>query len=133
MCRPHGRLSVAAMSRYIFTALTCLLAIGLLPAASQAHANTTAGRIAWMRFSPDFDAAQIVSARADGSDLRVITPWSSGIIDEDPKWSPDSSRILFQRTLPSGQVQIVIIGADGRGERAVHTGCTEPCLSDQSP
>jgi Tol biopolymer transport system component len=73
-----------------------------------------------------------VTARADGSDVRVITPATEGVHDIDPKWSPDGSRIVFERDLPTG-VQIVVIGADGRGARVIDTRCTAPCDSDQLP
>lgn len=62
--------------------------------------------IAWMH------SAQLWVMNADGSAPRALTPSpTSGIYDERPHWSPDSSRIVFEtERVPSG---LAIIGADG--------------------
>lgn len=121
------------MTRFHAAVATCLLAMAALPAASSASGDSRDGRIAWSRITPDGSATQIVAARPDGSDLRVLTPVTERTHDIDPKWSPDGSRIVFERDLPSGRVQIVVIGGDGRGERVIDTHCTAPCDSDQVP
>jgi TolB protein len=46
--------------------------------------------------------ARIGIMNADGSDERLIT---AGPADEQPVWSPDGGRILFQRLDPRAAVQ----------------------------
>jgi len=121
------------MTRFHLAVLICLLALAALPAASSASGDRRDGRIAWSRITLEGTAIQIVTARPDGSDLRVLTPATEGVQDLDPKWSPDGSRILFERDLPAGRVQIVVVRANGRGERVIDTHCVAPCDSDQMP
>ena len=96
------------------------------------HGHSRNGRIAWSRFTADFSAAQIVTARADGSDLRVLTHPPAGASDFDPIWSPDGTRIVFPREY-ADRVEIVVMNADGRRQRVVDFACTDPCASDQGP
>jgi Tol biopolymer transport system component len=121
------------MTRYHVAVLTSLLAMAVLPAASFGSGGHRDGRIAWSRIALDGPEIQIVTARPDGSALRVLTPPTEGVQDLDPKWSPDGSRILFERDLPTGRVQIVVVRANGRGERVIDTHCAAPCDSDQMP
>jgi Tol biopolymer transport system component len=82
------------------------------------------GPVSPPRFSPDgsrlsfFDTREGVSPtgsgalfvmRADGTDLRRITPW--GFAFDDHSWSPDGAWIVFQR--PYGQLYLV--RPDGSG------------------
>ena len=90
-----------------------LLTLALLPAASYGSNDGRNGRIAWSRITLDGSAIQIVTARPDGSDLRVLTPATEGASDLDPKSSPDGRRIVFDREFADGTVQIIIIDADG--------------------
>lgn len=110
-----------------------LLALALLPAGAYASGGSGDGRIAWSRYTSDFGASQIVTARPDGSHLRVLTNPSEGTWDVDPKWSPDGRRIVFQREFADGGAQIVLMGADGRGERVLELGCEDPCVLDLGP
>lgn len=120
------------MSRFLATALTCLLTMTLLPASSSGHSHSPNGRIAWSRLAGDFGPGQIVTANPDGSDLRVLTQAPEGASDLDPRWSPDGTRILFSRE-SGDHVQIVVMNADGRNQHVVDFGCVDPCFSDQNP
>jgi TolB protein len=119
------------MTRFLATALTCLLAMTLQPASSWGHDHGRDGRIAWSRLT-DFGQGQIVTANADGSDMQVLTHPPEGASDLDPKWSPDGTRILFPRE-SADHVQIVVMNADGGSQHVVDFGCVDPCVSDQGP
>lgn len=114
---------------------TCALLVSAAPAIAGAHRDRDSadGRLAWSRYTTDFAAMQIVSARPDGGDVRVLTSAAAGTLDLDPKWSPDAKRLVFERDLPSGAVQIVVMRADGSDQRVVNTGCRAPCEADVAP
>jgi len=114
------------------------LAVGaaiLLAVCSPAAASQN-GRIAWSRFTvlPTLSrtSARIVTANADGSDPRELTH-STTTLDLDPKWSPDASRIVFERQASDGHSQIAVINANGSQEHVVNMGCINPCADDVSP
>jgi hypothetical protein len=62
-------------------------------------------------------SAGIAVARADGSDMRVISPDGA---DTDPAWSPDGGRVAFSRTVTTDEgwnVEIFTMRADGSDRR----------------
>jgi len=90
--------------------------------------------LAWSRFVDlDFSAARIVVGRPDGGPVRELTSSSDGVQDIDPKFSPDGSRVLFERDLPDGSTQVVVVNVDGTGEHVLPLGCVDPCAADVSP
>jgi TolB protein len=96
-------------------------------AAAGALATTpgTNGQIAFRRY---FNAAQTVSAvftmNADGSNVQQITHAPRGTHDDQPDWSPDGTRLALTRIPQDGPAWIVVVGADGSGERAITPRCT---------
>src|SRR3954454_24127152 len=113
--------------------VVALSAVALVPGVAAA-APSQQGRIAWSRFvNKQFDGAHIVTARADGSDVRELTKPPRGVFDAYPKWSPDRRRILFERDLPNGHAQIVVIDATGGHQRVIHTGSPDPCADALEP
>src|SRR4051812_28037678 len=116
--------------------LACLAALAALTLAAPSGAAadpSPGGRLAWSQFTLDFSAMNIVTARPDGSAARTLTNEPEGTLDFDPKWSPDGKRIVFERDLPDGSAQIVVMRGDGAGQRVVATACTDPCAGDISP
>jgi Tol biopolymer transport system component len=109
------------------------LAAALTPAAGAHAADRHGGRIAFSRYSADFEAMHIVTARADGSHARVLTHAADGINDYDPRWSPDGRRIMFERDYEDGSSDVVIMRADGGGEHVLDLGCEKPCAADVGP
>ena len=75
-------------------------------------------RIAFSRGAP----ADIYSIAADGTGERQLT--SSHLDDADPAWSPDGTQIAFLRLFQDDQV--IVMNADGSGERAVAVGGNAP-------
>lgn len=88
--------------------------------------------MAWSRSVEDFSAIRIVIARPRGP-VQELTHSEDGVQDIDPKFSPDGARILFERDMPDGSVQLVVINVDGTGEQVLPLGCVDPCAADLAP
>ena len=111
----------------------------LVTLAAAAHAATPGhnGSIVFMRFAgaqEDDRTAQLFVRTPSGTE-RQITHVSGGAFD--PAWSPDGSRIVFERwdsrhRLPD---QLYTVNADGSALHALATGCSKAtqCLSDDVP
>jgi Tol biopolymer transport system component len=109
------------------------LALLVAPAAAAAHPTSTDGRIVWSRFTGDSSGtARIVSARPDGSALRVLSSGAAGEQDFFPSSSPDGRRVVFERDTADG-IALVVVNADGTHQRTLSLGCVDPCDSDQIP
>jgi hypothetical protein len=98
------------------------------------HTDERGTLLAWSRFTDlDFSAARIVVGRPDGSGVRELTHSSGGVQDIDPKFSPDGTRVLFERDFSDGTTNVVVVNVDGSGERVVPLRCVDPCGADVSP
>jgi Tol biopolymer transport system component len=114
-------------------------AAALVALAATAHAATPGhnGSIVFMRFAgakEDGRTAQLFVRTPSGAE-RQITHVSGGAFD--PAWSPDGSRIVFERwdsrhRLPD---QLYTVNADGSGLHPLAAGCSKAtqCLSDDAP
>lgn len=67
------------------------------------------------------DAGRIVVATADGARRRVLTDPGDGE-DSEPRWSPDGSRIAFQRRDATGNTAIWTVTAQGSDARKLTDG-----------
>jgi TolB protein len=67
------------------------------------------------------DRPDIFVMRADGSDLRQLTPGTS---DENPSWSPDGRRIAFDRLTGEGY-DVFVMNADGTGVVQLTSGSAD--------
>jgi TolB protein len=109
-----------------------VLALLAAPSAARAHDGAD-GRIVWSRFTDDtFSTARIVSAKPDGSRLRVLSHGADGQQDTYPAPSRSGSRIAFERDSADG-VEVMVVNANGSRQRTVDLGCVDPCDSDQIP
>ena len=63
-------------------------------------------------------SAEIFVVDADGSNLVELT--QNAVLDDNPAWSPDSTRIAFRRADPDSQV--FVMGADGSSVRPLGPG-----------
>ena len=88
------------------------------------------GRIIWSQGGDT--NSRIVSADPDGRHFRVLSDPAEGEFDIDPVPSPHGGRILFERDTEDNSV-IVLMRADGSGERVLDTGCVDPCADDIAP
>ncbi len=110
----------------------CIAAAVLIAATIPAGASASAGRIAYSRYTEDFEAMNIVVSDGDGRHATQLTDESKGVKDYDPEWSPDGRRIVFHRETEQ-DAKLVIVRASGRHQRVLDTGCTGNCDADLSP
>lgn len=115
-----------------------LLGIGATAASAEAgHATTPArnGSIAFQRyvFQDHPLQADLFIANADGSGERRLTRAPRGRIDDQPDWSADGKRIVFQRG-PSvdGPWTLWTVSSDGRGAKQL-SPVRGRCLDESSP
>lgn len=92
------------------------IAAGAHPAAAAAARAPapTGERVAFVRPRAD-GASAIMTMNTDGTDIRTVT---KGHTDGSPSWSPDFTRIVFERDA----FQIVTVSANGRKPRVIGTG-----------
>ncbi len=107
------------------------LLAGLLVTATPAGATApgTNGRIAYSRFADaTFRHADIVSANPDGTGIMKLTKTRAGTYDFNPDWSPDGTKVAFERDTPVGG-GIDTVNADGSNLRQI----TFAGFGDQDP
>lgn len=82
---------------------------GSTPAIATAPEVSSNGLIA---FSAHY---QLYIMNADGSDLRLLTNGASSVVNQDPAFSPDGSRLAFSRYEQGKGHSISVINVDGSG------------------
>jgi WD40-like Beta Propeller Repeat len=98
------------------------------------HGRAQTGRIVWTQvLDSNFTTARLVSARPDGGGFRVLTHPGAKRFDIDAVVSPDGSRVLFERDLPSGRSVLGMAGAGGGGVHIVPVKCADPCAGLANP
>jgi TolB protein len=121
----HGHLLVAAA-----------VTLAMLAAAASATATVPGsnGQIAFRRY---LDAAHTTSAifviNPDGTGERQLTNPGPGTIDNQPDWSPDGSKIAFERC--TNRCEVWEINADGSGLARLGPDCDAtppPTCEDRS-
>ena len=112
-------------------AITVMMSMGGLATVQPASATVAGenGQIAWSRFADAaFTHADIVSANPDGTGLHKLTRTPSGTYDFNPDWSPDGTKVAFERDTPDGG-GIFTVNADGSRLRQI----TFAAFGDQDP
>ena len=122
--RPRAVLGLAVVTAAVTLTACSGNSPKTVPATPQAGAATTSGTadtIAFRRFTDaTHTSSQIVTAKLDGSQEKVLTTPGARGIDGFPSWSPDGSRLAFARSLqrpdcgPSCfEKEIYVVGATG--------------------
>ena len=92
-------------------AVTTLAVVGVCPTAS-ATAPGRNGKIAFRRYlDPDRTVSALFTANPDGSAAHQITHPGKGVLDVEPDWSPNGTKIVFQRIDQNTKVAVVCIAA----------------------
>jgi Tol biopolymer transport system component len=91
------------------------------------------GRIVWKGFVfADFTTSAIYSAKHNGTDVKQLTFPDTGVEDDLPKWSPDGSKIIFERDLPD-RAAIEEIKWDGDGIHEIGKCTAGKCIGNGNP
>jgi Tol biopolymer transport system component len=113
--------------------------VGVVALSGGASAAKRSGsRIVWSRFEGQIsDRLQLVSARPDGSRLRVLTHPGKNTQDIDAAISPNGRLVAFERDRHNrprvDTARVTLVRANGKGEHTVDLGCVDPCVADNAP
>ena len=91
-------------------------------------ASAVAGFLVWTRYDDAITfTARLVRSDSDGHSAIPITHPPSGAADLNPRVSPDGRRVLFERSA-NGRAVVMVVHANGSGERPINLRCTHPCV-----
>ena len=98
-----------------------------------AQADLPAGRIAFRRYlnSPQTRGA-VFTINPDGTGEQQVTHPFDGIVDDQPDWSPDGTRIAFERCPQQQPCSVWIVNADGSHPAKVRVRCKLGPICDAS-
>jgi TolB protein len=119
------------MRRLASALLVCglLAALGSVSRASHTTFPGGNGPIAFRRYlDKTKTSGAIFVIRSDGTAERQLTHPQPGLLDDQPEWSPDGSRVVFERCR-NGVCAVYVVWADGHGMSAI----TRPCPGQARP
>jgi Tol biopolymer transport system component len=94
-----------------------VLCVALVPASSATASYPGAvGRIVFTSDRTASSTSEIYSAAADGTDVKRLT-WNDEF-EQEPAWSPDGSRIAYERT-DQGRFHLYVMNHDGSDQHLV--------------
>ncbi len=119
-------------TRFRITLLTLGLVAGGLAGSSSAREATIAtapgknGLIAFTRYTDaSRSAGSIFTIAPNGGGERRVTRALARVVDYQPDWSPDGSRIVFERWFPDKPSETWSVKPDGTDLRQVDPGCPD--------
>ncbi len=94
----------------------------------------TNGQIAFRTWlDPDQTEGALFTMNPDGSHIRQITHPPEGWRDDDPVWSPDGQRIVFNREKSDESTSRIMVVNPNTGDERQVTPCTGRCVQDLDP
>jgi Tol biopolymer transport system component len=110
--------------RTVLAGVGALVVAGVAAGLSQATAPGSNGRIVFTRYELHDTplTSHIVVANSDGSGQRTITHASRKYEDDQPDWSPNGSRVLFERCI-NDQCHLWTMRPDGSQQRRLSPRC----------
>ena len=110
MSHPARERRVHSRANAVFAAVVGVaVAAGAVAALAQATVPGKNGQIVYRQFK------SLLVVNADGAGKRRLTRPPRGWVDDQPDWSPDGSRIAFQRC--TDDCQVWTVASNGRGAR----------------
>ncbi len=73
----------------------------------------TTPKVLWQKYSADHSQADIWAMKLDGSEPVNLTPSTGTIVDFDPQWSNDHTKIVFTSTRRASNPDIYVMNANG--------------------
>jgi Tol biopolymer transport system component len=109
-------------------------AVAVAVTAAVATAPGSNGRLAFRRYLNDKQTkSALFVMNADTRQAQQITQPERGIVDDQPDWSPDGSRLVFTRIPANAPNWVATIGGDGTGLQRVTPACTKKPEPDRVP
>lgn len=148
----HGRLRRGRSRSWLATGMTGALVgyAALAGAGTAAHAGTpindsarmmradgrahhSSEHIVWSQFVDlDFTGARIMVAASDGDSAHPLTYPAAGVVDINPRISPNGRMVAFERDDSDGISHVMLVGIDGSGLHELDV-CADPCIGANQP
>jgi len=111
-------------------ALVVVVVVGVLTVSASATPPGTNGQVAFIRFASvqagEPRGGAIYTIGVNGRGERQVTHPPEGASDFQPDWSPDGSRIVFERAPTDGGFEVWSVKPDGTNLRQIEPGCPMP-------
>jgi Tol biopolymer transport system component len=98
----------------VLLAAAAIVGAGVVAQTAAATPPGKNGKLAFRRyFDSGHSAGAIFVSEADGTGARQITHPTRGVVDDQPDWSPDGSRLVFYRCSAGAPCAIYTVRPDG--------------------
>ncbi len=126
------RLAARSLARAAVGLLLAAAAFGF-PVAADASGSADRGQIVWTLGETGSGPGHLVTARADGSRQRNLTPPLEGVLDIDAAISPDGKWVAFERQTDTVGAEVRLVRSGGGPMLLLGLGCVDPCIGDSRP
>jgi TolB protein len=110
------------MTRMCFAAAAAVLAALVFATAAGSAPAGHNGQIVFRRYVDDKGTSALFVINPDGTGERQLTHPATGVADNHPSWSPDGSRVAFERC-GKNRCATATIAADGTDRRPLGAPC----------
>src|SRR6476619_1731009 len=98
-----------------------------------ASASPSGEHIVWSQFVDlNFSAARIMVTDHDGDSRQRLTRPAAGVVDINPRVSPNGRMVAFERDDSDGIAHLMLMGIHGRGLHEIDV-CHDPCIGANQP